>query len=325
MTTYTPTTWENEAPSTTPVKYAITDDTAGEIAASATIELVTSVDAGTAVNATNLNHIETGLETAASEVTAVQAQADDLQDQVTAVQAQADAGAPKIFTAKGDLIAATGNNAAARLAVGTNGQTLMADSAQASGMRWSDGVPGIYTTKGDLSVGTGADTHVRLPAGTNGQLLSADSTQASGLKWVTYANVAARATINGKSVATATYTNVGCDTKTFDTHTRVTTGASFRFTADRDGIYDVKAHAGFASTAWTAGEVALLSLYKNNSFYNSFGKWDCQAAITTAIELGGSDLVQLAAGDYIDVRVYQNSGGSVVVGSQVAIAMTGKG
>jgi hypothetical protein len=48
------------------------------------------------------------------------------------------AGVPDIFTTKGDLAAATGPNAATRLAVGSNGQRLAADSAQATGVKWAD-------------------------------------------------------------------------------------------------------------------------------------------------------------------------------------------
>ena len=43
-----------------------------------------------------------------------------------------------LWDAKGDLVAATGANAAARLAVGTDGQVLMADAAQTSGVKWAD-------------------------------------------------------------------------------------------------------------------------------------------------------------------------------------------
>lgn len=63
--TYTPTVWTNEAPETSPVKYAITDDTAGVVAASATIAPVTSITPGTALNATNLNKMENGIKDAA--------------------------------------------------------------------------------------------------------------------------------------------------------------------------------------------------------------------------------------------------------------------
>jgi hypothetical protein len=44
--------------------------------------------------------------------------------------------------AKGDLIAGTADNAFARLAVGTNGQVLIADSATATGLKWGADVTG---------------------------------------------------------------------------------------------------------------------------------------------------------------------------------------
>ncbi|WP_160323701.1 glycosyl hydrolase family 28-related protein [Frankia sp. BMG5.23] len=42
------------------------------------------------------------------------------------------------FTAKGDLLAATAASTAARLGVGSNGQVLLADSAQSTGMKWAN-------------------------------------------------------------------------------------------------------------------------------------------------------------------------------------------
>ena len=43
-----------------------------------------------------------------------------------------------IVDAKGDLISATANDTPARLAVGTNGQVLTADSAESTGLKWVD-------------------------------------------------------------------------------------------------------------------------------------------------------------------------------------------
>lgn len=87
--------------------------------------------------------------------------------------------------AKGDLFPATGAQAGTRLAVGINGQTLTADSTQATGMKWDyrAGEKQV-TAKGDLFAGSAADTLTRVPAASaNNMVLVADSTQAAGVKW----------------------------------------------------------------------------------------------------------------------------------------------
>jgi hypothetical protein len=50
-----------------------------------------------------------------------------------------------IVDAKGDLIGATGADTPARLAVGTNGQVLTADSAEATGLKWATAASGGMT------------------------------------------------------------------------------------------------------------------------------------------------------------------------------------
>lgn len=58
-----------------------------------------------------------------------------------------------IVDAKGDLITATAADTPARLAVGTNGQYLIADSTTATGLKWGDISAGAYTqlASGNLS------------------------------------------------------------------------------------------------------------------------------------------------------------------------------
>jgi len=52
---------------------------------------------------------------------------------------------PTIFDAKGDLISATAADTPARLAVGTNGQVLVANSSTSTGLEWQSLSSGGYT------------------------------------------------------------------------------------------------------------------------------------------------------------------------------------
>jgi hypothetical protein len=64
----------------------------------------------------------------------------------TTVFNNASAGIPKtIVDAKGDLIAGTASDTVSRLAVGTNGQALIADSTAATGMKWDTPAAGGMT------------------------------------------------------------------------------------------------------------------------------------------------------------------------------------
>lgn len=87
------------------------------------------------------------------------------------------------LTTKGDLLTHTGS-AHARTGVGSNNTVLVADSAEANGIKWAV-EPSVdkVTAKGDLLAGTAADTVDRLAVGSNGQFLSASSGQTTGLAW----------------------------------------------------------------------------------------------------------------------------------------------
>jgi hypothetical protein len=83
------------------------------------------------------------------------------------------------LTTKGDLYGF--DTVDARIPIGTNGQVLTANSAQALGLEWAD-ASSILAAKGDLLT-RNILNDIALNVGADGQVLVADSAEATGLKW----------------------------------------------------------------------------------------------------------------------------------------------
>jgi hypothetical protein len=116
--------------------------------------------------------------------------------------------AKALLTTKGDVIARD-VTAPVRVAVGSDGKVLTADSAVAPGVSWQTPSGGVtdhgaltglgdddhphytrkdtLTTKGDLYVATAASTPARVGVGANDTLIVADSTAGTGVAWRTIA------------------------------------------------------------------------------------------------------------------------------------------
>jgi hypothetical protein len=74
--------------------------------------------------------------------------------------------------AKGDLLVGSADNTLTRLAVGTNNQVLMADSATTSGLKWGASAVSTLTATGDLLYASAANTPARLAIGSTDQVLT---------------------------------------------------------------------------------------------------------------------------------------------------------
>jgi hypothetical protein len=76
-----------------------------------------------------------------------------------------------IVDAKGDLISATAADTPARLAVGTNGQVLTADSAEATGLKWATVAAGGMTLLSTTTL-SGASTTISSISGSYNKLIA---------------------------------------------------------------------------------------------------------------------------------------------------------
>lgn len=114
-------------------------------------------------------------------------------------------------------------------------------------------------------------------------------------------------TTAGQSNSGGATTIINFGTQTYDTHAAVTTGASWKYTAQVTGKYKVSALVTTQSTAWTSGNALELYLYKNGSLYEVLGAKRIDATVTNSDYVGGSQDVLLSAGDYIDVRLFTST------------------
>jgi hypothetical protein len=164
--------------------------------------------------------------------------------------------------------------------------------------------------KGDLVVGTGADAFSRLAVGANGTIAVADSTTATGLKWAVSGNVPTCRVYasSSQSISNATDTKIAFANETFDTdgfHSNVTNNTRITIPAGLAGYYRVTANIGFLSNA-SGRRIFAISLNGGNVS-------QAELTPTASVEPAGSitDTYILSDGDYLELNVYQTSGGSL--------------
>jgi hypothetical protein len=119
----------------------------------------------------------------------------------------------------------------------------------------------------------------------------------------------------GQSIPNSATTIINFEDVTYDPNSLVTTGAAWHFTAATAGYYAVEAIVLFAATdTWADTEAGTLSLYKNGAPFARLDRKDnYSSASNVYMALGGGDLVYLAAGDTLDIRVDQTSGAALAL------------
>jgi hypothetical protein len=175
------------------------------------------------------------------------------------------------------------------------------------------------TAAGDIIVGTGSGTFDNLPIGTTGQVLTADTTVSPyKVKWAT---AASGSTFAGwliyktatQSIANSSSVFMTWESETYDTdayHSTSSNTSRATIPSGKAGKYLLVANIGWANG--TTGE-RYVNIWKNGAGVagaenagarNSFGNSNPQTQRCIMI-------LDLAVGDYVEVRVVQTSGGSL--------------
>jgi hypothetical protein len=179
------------------------------------------------------------------------------------------------------------------------------------------GVPDIFTAKGDLAVATAADVAVPFPVGTDGRTLTAESSTSTGLMWFA-SGVSATGTTHVTSGEAWVW--IALDTEVYDISGEF---ASYIFTATYPGYYLTTAVVKFEvtpsglGTAFDAGELVAIAVYKNNALYTIIGMNYIQVNGQLIAYCNGSDTISLAAGDTL--KLYGYVGTAIVNGDGVDV------
>jgi hypothetical protein len=211
----------------------------------------------------------------------------------TAVDADQANAVAATLTTKGDILVTNGS-VLNRLAVGSDGQALVASAAATNGVAWSAVADATkvalstFTTKGDIVAATAASTVARTGVGTNGLALVANSANANGIGWA--------------QVATAGITDLN-----------VTTAKIADLNVTTAKIADANVtQAKLAARAVGSGELKEITL-------------NPQIASYTAVLLDAQKIVTMNLGTALNFNIPTDASVLFQVGDQINILQLGAG
>lgn len=190
-----------------------------------------------------------------------------------------------------------------------NDSTSVAIVTSSGTSRWNATTPATWANADIISV----TFTVPIVGWSSGQLLSSDADTRV---------VAARAKISSSQTGinpNGSYVKINLNSVTFDTHAAFDYATNYRYVAPVSGYYRASAFISLTATNILNSQYSCV-LYKNGSAY-AFIETKVQGA-GTATGLGGSAILQLNAGDYVELYLYgagNNSASTLTAGGETAL------
>lgn len=136
-------------------------------------------------------------------------------------------------------------------------------------------------------------------------------------------------TIAGQSITDNTTTIVDYGTSSIDSESLVTTGASWKCYAPITEKFKVDVRMMFGFEAYVPGDSFELDVHKNGSFFCNLEYKLASATMSDYPTFNGTDLIDCACGDYLDIRITQNNAANAAKSLYTAagynrIVITGK-
>ena len=214
-------------------------------------------------------------------------------------------------------------NTNTRLAIGSTGQVLTVSGGVPAWATSDDANAiqnAIVDAKGDLISATAADTPARLAVGANGTVLTADSAEATGLKWATPAPAGAsyvgcrvyKAGETNQTISNNTTTAITFDAEDFDTdafHDNSTNTSRITIPSGKGGKYLFTASGHWDDNATGDRQMYLRKNGTTSPNIPSYQRWSSDGYVGVVF----ASVFELVATDYIELIVFQNSGGNLVL------------
>lgn len=114
-----------------------------------------------------------------------------------------------------------------------------------------------------------------------------------------------------QSIPSDTFTKVELNIVSIDSEDEYDPDTNYRFTANSDGVYRVGALITSAGETWSVGKVAQINIYKNGANFALLDLRWLDAIGTRNLFLNGTTIIQLSAGDYLELYFKHTLGSNI--------------